>query len=59
MEGREREVHICELGNMACHRWLTCQRGERGRCMFVSLEMRHMANKNPLAGEKEEGGVGW
>ena len=59
MEGRERKVCVRELGNMACHRWLTHRRGERGRCTFVSLEMRHMANENLLAREEEEGGVGW
>src|SRR5258707_13659245 len=44
-------------GNMACQRGFTHWRG--GRSTFVSSEMRHMANKNSLAGEEEEGGVGW
>src|SRR5258708_19114533 len=38
MEGREREVCIRELGNMACHRWLTRWRGGRGRSAFMSSE---------------------
>src|SRR5258708_29345156 len=42
---------------MACQRGFTHWRG--GRSAFMSLEMWHMANKNSLAGEEEEGGVGW
>src|SRR5260370_37508080 len=42
---------------MAYQRGLTHWRG--GRSAFVSSEMRHMANKNSLAGEEEEGGAGW
>src|SRR5258707_13042402 len=42
---------------MACQRGFTHWRG--GRSAFMSLETRHMANKNSLAGEEEEGGAGW
>src|SRR5258708_24564903 len=42
---------------MACQRGFTHWRG--GRSTFVSLETWHMANKNSLAGEEEEEGVGW
>src|SRR5258707_12989631 len=44
-------------GNMACQRGFTHWRG--GRSTFVSSETQHMANKNSLAGEEEEGGAGW
>ncbi len=43
MEGREREVCICELGNMGCHRWLTHWRGGRGRSVFMSSEKYGMS----------------
>src|SRR5260221_14511113 len=42
---------------MARQRGFTHWRG--GRSVFVSSETRHMANKNSLAGEEEEGGAGW
>src|SRR5258708_1798896 len=42
---------------MAHQRGFTHWRG--GRSAFVSLETWHMANKNSLAGEEKEGGVGW
>src|SRR5258708_7139465 len=42
---------------MACQRGFNHWRG--GRSTFVSSETQHMANKNSLAGEEEEGGAGW
>jgi len=44
-------------GNMARQRGFTHWRG--GRSAFMSSETQHMANKNSLAGEEEEGGAGW
>ncbi len=55
-EGRKREESICELGNMAHHRGLTCWRAGRGRSMLVSSEMWHVANEDSLARGEEEGG---
>src|SRR5258708_22971037 len=55
-EGRKREESICELGNMARHRGLTCWRAGRGRSTLVSSEMWHIANKDSLARGEEEGG---
>jgi hypothetical protein len=59
LEGRKREERVSKFGNSARHkRGLTDWRGGRGRRGLVSLETRHITNKDSRAEREEEGGAG-